>query len=257
MWLTARSQVRKQGLDARVADRSAWAVSPYEPFISRGPSYRRQVALTFDDGPHATYTPQLLALLRQHHAQATFLVVGQQARANPHLIRQEIADGHCVGNHTYHHVNLTTLKQPDLATELVACGNVILKITGHRPHLFRPPGGQCSREVLRTARSLGYTTVWWTDNTHDYLNPGIPELETRVLRGLGNGEILLFHDGARQTLELLPRILDYLDAHHIACVTVDHMLRQMTPGSRWVPLPAGHGAAHSSRQRTSGAALAS
>jgi peptidoglycan/xylan/chitin deacetylase (PgdA/CDA1 family) len=239
VWQTALQRVEREHLDQVRPVRPRRAGAPVRSLLLHGPHDRREVALTFDDGPHPSFTPRLLALLRRYHARATFLVVGQQARAYPKLVLQEVADGHSVGNHTYHHVDLVTTPQPDLSAELVACGDVLQAITGKRPHLFRPPGGQYNQRVTATARALGYTTVLWTDNSHDYLNPGVTQLERRVFGGIANGEIILMHDGAKQTLEVLPRVLEYLQATGRQCVTVDQMLRQMAPPARRHGLPTG------------------
>lgn len=231
MWLTALQRVQHQGLDQIVSDRRRWIPAPYRATLARGPYSRREVALTFDDGPHPSYTPQLLALLRRYHAHATFFVVGQQARQYPNLVQQEIADGHSVGNHTYHHVNLIEAAQPERSAEIVACGDVLQSITGKRPHLFRPPGGRYNRQVLTLTHALGYTNVLWTDNSHDYLNPSPIELKDRVFSGVGNGEIILLHDGVKENLTILAALLEYLRATGRQCVTVDEMLKQGRPGA--------------------------
>jgi peptidoglycan-N-acetylglucosamine deacetylase len=227
VWQTALQKAERLQLGEPAHGRPVAARGPYRSLLVHGPYDRREVALTFDDGPHPTFTPRLLALLRRYRVRATFLVVGQQARAYPRLIAQEIADGHAVGNHTYHHANLTETSQLDLLAEILACGDVLRAITGKQPHLFRPPGGRYNHRVTSAARALGYTTVLWTDNSHDYLNPGLNQLEHRVVRGIGNGEIILMHDGARQTLEVLPQVLEHLKATGRKCVTVDEMLKQI------------------------------
>jgi len=191
-----------------------------------GDGDRKEVAITFDDGPHPAYTPRLLAILKQYHAKATFFVVGERARQYPELIRAEVAAGHNVGNHTYHHVDLTKIPSEYVAAEVKACGSVIRHITGRAPHLFRPPGGNYDRQVASVADVLGYTMVLWSNDPGDYASPGGKVIESRVLGNIRGGSVILIHDGIEQTIEVLPRILKYLDDHGYECVTVDEMMQE-------------------------------
>jgi polysaccharide deacetylase family sporulation protein PdaB len=190
-----------------------------------GDTDRKLVAITFDDGPHPAYTPRLLAILKQYNAKATFFVVGERARQYPELIRDEVAAGHNVGNHTYHHVDLTKIPSEYVAAEMKACGSVIRHITGKAPHLFRPPGGNYDRQVASVADVLGYTMVLWSNDPGDYASPGGKVIESRVLGNIRNGSIVLIHDGIEQTIEVLPRILKTLDERGYDFVTIDEMLQ--------------------------------
>ena len=201
------------------------------PKVLRGAPGRREVALTFDDGPHTKYTPQLLAVLAKYHAPATFLVVGELAEQHPDLIKAELAGGHNVGNHTYHHVNLTKIPQRLVAAEITACDDVIRNITGTPPHLFRPPGGDYNARVAETVAALDHTLVLWTDDPGDYASPGAKVIEDRVLRMIGNGGIILLHDGVQQTVDILPQLLEYLRARGLRTVTIDEMLAHAPPSA--------------------------
>jgi peptidoglycan-N-acetylglucosamine deacetylase len=198
--------------------------------LMRGNSLKKQIAITFDDGPHPAYTPQLLAILRQHQVKATFFVVGEMAEKYPDLVQAEIADGHAVGNHTYHHVNLNRIPTGYVATEIQACGEVIKHITGRYPHIFRPPGGDYDSQVADIVNALGYTLILWTDDPGDYASPGEKVIEKRLLQRLNNGGIILIHDGVQQTVDLLPRLLQELKAKGYQCITIDDMLRDQRRG---------------------------
>jgi polysaccharide deacetylase family sporulation protein PdaB len=195
----------------------------YHKFM-RGDARRKQVAITFDDGPHPAYTPQLLAILRRYNAKATFFVVGEKAEQAPDLVKAEAASGHSVGNHTYHHVNLMKIPDEDVATEIKACGEILEEITGRAPHLFRPPGGDYNKHVAEVADALGYIVVLWTDNPRDYERPGKRIIETRVLDKIRNGGIVLMHDGIQQTVDVLPQILSFLKGKGYQLVTIDEMM---------------------------------
>ena len=147
--------------------------------MGHGDRERKEIALTFDDGPHPGYTPQLLAVLKQYKVPATFFLVGEMAERAPNLVRDEIAQGDSVGNHTYHHVSLVKITPDEAAAEIRACDLVLQSITGKTVHLFRPPGGVYDPAVAREAAAQGYTTVLWTDDPGDYASPGIDLIEKR------------------------------------------------------------------------------
>jgi len=193
--------------------------------LIRGPRDKRHVAITFDDGPHPGYTPRLLSILKDFDAKATFFVVGEVAERYPELVRSESAAGHSIGNHTYHHVDLTKIPQDYVATEIKACGEVLAGITGRRPHLFRPPGGDYNHDVATVAEALGYTMVLWTDDPGDYASPGKDLIKQRLLNNISEGGIVLIHDGIEQTIAILPDVLKYLKMRNFDLVTVDEMLR--------------------------------
>lgn len=189
-----------------------------------GDRTRKWIALTFDDGPHPQYTPRILSILKEHNVRATFFVVGKMAEKYPDLLRQQAEAGHSIGNHTYHHVNLTRIPPADVAAEIKACGEVIQSITGKTPHLFRPPGGDYDRNVAEVAEALGYWIVLWTDDPGDYAKPPEKELRQKLFSRLGNGGIILLHDGIAETLDLLPDLIGYLKSHGYELVTIDDML---------------------------------
>lgn len=225
-WQNAREEVDKQPGVLAAQDLAEREKGIRYRKLFRGDPSLRQVALTFDDGPHPAYTPRLLEILERYHAPATFFLVGEMAARYPDLVRAELAAGHDLGNHTFHHVNLTRIPDEDIAAEIRACGDVLTSITGSRPHLFRPPGGDYDRRVAEVAETLGYTMVLWTDDPGDYASPGDRLIEQRVLQRIGNGGIVLIHDGVEETIEILPQILQALHDRGYGFVTIDEMLRR-------------------------------
>jgi peptidoglycan-N-acetylglucosamine deacetylase len=228
-WARAKEEVYKSTMQVIKQRQKELAEGDRYRVFDRGSTRRKWLALTIDDGPHSDTTPQLLAVLKRHNVKATFFVVGMMAEKYPDLIRAEALQGHEIANHTYHHVNLTKVPQPAMATEIKACGKVIQSITGKAPGLFRPPGGDYNRTVAETVGALGYTMVLWTDDPGDYASPGAKLVETRVLHDLSNGGILLLHDGIQQTVQLLPQLLDLLKRKGYQFVTVDQMMGVAPP----------------------------
>ncbi len=187
---------------------------------------RREIALTFDDGPHPQYTPALLRILKQNNVPATFFLVGEQAEKYPELVRAEASAGHSIANHTYHHVSLPRIPQAYVADEIKACGKVLQAITGKSPRLFRPPGGEYNQEVGEASEALGYVMTLWTDDPGDYASPGEEVILNRTLSKARNGGIILVHDGIQQTVNVLPRLISTLKAKGYTFVTVDQMLAE-------------------------------
>lgn len=223
-WLRAKETVYKSVVEILVqhqaeVDRGI----QYHKLIHGDPNHK-YIALTFDDGPHPKYTPKTLALLKKNKVKATFFVVGEMAEKYPELVKAEVAAGHCIGNHTYHHVNLTKISGENVAIELEACNEVLQRITGKVPRLFRPPGGDYNHQVAEVSAALNSTMVLWTDDPGDYASPGAKVIETRLLNNVKNGGIILVHDGIQQTLDILPQVITYLKQQGYEFVTVEQML---------------------------------
>ena len=191
--------------------------------LRRGNPNLPTVALTFDDGPHPDFTPAILAILERYNVKATFFVVGEMVERHPNLIRAEKKAGHLIGNHTYHHVNLTKIPVPEVLVEWQACQDAVKSITGQAMHYCRPPGGDYNHDVILAAQDLALTTVLWTDDPGDYASPGDKVIETRLLDSIGNGGIILIHDGVQQTIDVLPQIIERLRARGFRFVTAAEM----------------------------------
>ena len=225
-WQRAQEEVYKSAEELRAQGRREFRRgNPTHVFI-RGDLRRKLLALTFDDGPHPGYTPQLLAILKKENVKATFFVIGFMAERYPDLIKSEFAEGHQIANHTFSHVTLTHLPLDEIRTEYRACDDVIQKITGHRPAYCRPPGGDYDSQVVKGASDESLVTVLWTDDPGDYASPGTGLIESSTLRSLSNGGIVLLHDGTAQTLQVLPQIIDHAKKEGFRFVTVDELYRQ-------------------------------
>jgi peptidoglycan/xylan/chitin deacetylase (PgdA/CDA1 family) len=195
--------------------------------LFRGDPDIKAIALTFDDGPHPDFTPQILAILKRYGVKATFFVVGEMADKYPKGIRAEHEAGHVIGNHTYHHVNLTRIPLLEIATEWQACEDVVKSITGQTMRFCRPPGGDYDQDVILAAMALGLTTVLWTDDPGDYASPGDKLIERRVLDRIRNGGIVLLHDGVQQTIDILPQVIEHLLSRGYRFVTAAEMQAEL------------------------------
>ena len=193
---------------------------------------RGLVALTFDDGPDPTWTPQVLSILRKYGVPGTFFDIGMSAEAHPDLVRQEIASGDIVGNHTYSHLDLTQIPQWRAALEIRADNWVIQGITGREPVLFRSPYGAQELTDAQSAAhqdiaaSLGMQPVGWNVDPEDWARPGIDKIVKAATASTAMDQIILLHDGGgdrSQTIAALPRIIETLRAKGYRFVTPDQL----------------------------------
>lgn len=187
------------------------------------------IALTFDDGPHSTYTPQILDLLSLYDAKATFFVVGERAEKHPEIILREIEDGHEIANHTYTHPFSSSTDQ--LKMELEKTNKLIHSITGIYPVLYRPVGGNYNEHTINAAVESGYKVIMWSwhQDTEDWKRPGTQKIINKVLSGTTPGNIILFHDAGgnrSQTVEALKEILPELKKQGYEFVTVSELLNR-------------------------------
>lgn len=203
----------------------------YGKILVKGNTDKKVVALTFDDGPYPPFTYQILQVLRQKDVPATFFLVGENAEAYPHLVKELSSDGHLLGTHTYHHVDLLKLSKKDILAELIKGKEVLEKITGKEVTYFRPPHGFKDWRVLRAAREENLKVVNWSVLPKDWTNPGVNVIVERVVKGVEPGSIVLLHDGdspskkssREQTVAALPLIIDKLRNEGYTFVTVEEL----------------------------------
>jgi peptidoglycan/xylan/chitin deacetylase (PgdA/CDA1 family) len=172
------------------------------------------VALTFDDGPWPHTTAQILTILGQRQAPATFFVVGRQVQRYPELVRWELAAGMAVGSHSWSHPQPFDRLSVARIRDEITHGRRTLEPLGVRPVGFRPPGGAASPTVLAAAQGLGERTVLWSVDPADW-HPGVTadQLVQRILAAVRPGAIVLLHDGGGDrsaTVAALPAIIDGL-----------------------------------------------
>jgi peptidoglycan-N-acetylglucosamine deacetylase len=163
-----------------------------------GPKNERVVALTYDDGPNPPYTDEILRVLRAERVHATFFVVGRAVQAYPQVVRRELLDGNAIGNHTWSHGHLVLYDPVRLRETLQRTDAAIFAATGEHTTIMRPPYGGRDWLVLDEVRKLGYTPVMWSvplANDWDYPPPRV--IAERVLQYVGDGSIVVLHDGNR------------------------------------------------------------
>lgn len=181
-----------------------------------------QVALTFDDGPNPTYTPQILDILDRYGVKATFFELGSSVARYPELSAEIIRRGHSIGNHTWSHPNLTKLPGRALNDQIESTTNAIVAATGTTPSCLRPPGGNLNAAVNNTIAGHSMRPAMWSVDTYDWRKPGAPTIVFRALAVQPDGVVLL-HDGGgdrSQTVTALPAIIEGLMARGLLTTRV-------------------------------------
>ncbi|MFN2545413.1 MAG: polysaccharide deacetylase family protein [Actinomycetota bacterium] len=198
--------------------------SVFEP---TGPTHTpKAVALTFDDGPNSVYTPRILSILHRMHVHATFFTIGYLVERYPEVVRREKRAGMVVANHTWNHPNspaFRTLGARRIEREMLDA-NIALGDLDVEPHLFRPPGGSSSDDVVQIARSLGMRVVLWSIDPEDW-RAGVtaPQIVANVLSNARRGSIVILHDGGGDqsaTVRALPLIIRGLRKRHLGILAV-------------------------------------
>ena len=220
------------------ADRPGWLDTfPYGRIVRSVPTTEKIIALTFDDGPNEPYTSRILDVLLDRDVKATFFVVGVNATRFPRTLLRIVEEGHAVGNHTWSHARFSTMTPAWVQAEIQQGADVIETLSGVRPRLFRPPGGDMGdvARLRRTCRRLECLIVNWSVDgldDDDYRIPEVDPIVDRVLQQVEPGAIILLHDGdglktqpdKTATVQALASILNGLLSRGYRLVTVPELL---------------------------------
>ncbi|HET8708679.1 MAG TPA: polysaccharide deacetylase family protein [Candidatus Saccharimonadales bacterium] len=185
------------------------------------------IALTFDDGPNPATTSKILDILEREHVPATFFVVGSRVAGNEALLRRMQAGGNEIGNHSWDHPDLTTLK-PDQIRHEVADTQAALAAAGVRPpRLFRPPYGAIDKEVRQ---NVGLTLALWNEDPRDWDNKSAKEVQKAMLDSARPGGVIDAHDIYGTTAAAVGPTIKQLKARHFTFVTMSELMNNDDPG---------------------------
>ena len=180
-----------------------------------------KIAITFDDGPSPAWTPQLLDGLKERNVKATFFLIGENAKNNPELVKREAEEGHLIGNHTYHHVELTSLPEDKARQEVEQTDQTISKITGEHVAYMRPPFGAWKKEM---ETELEVMPVLWTVDPLDWTTKNVDEIVRKVVTQTKENDIILLHDCYDSSVKAAFRIIDQLRDRGFAFVTAEELI---------------------------------
>jgi peptidoglycan-N-acetylglucosamine deacetylase len=222
----------------RLAAHEVAAVLRYTPFVSIGSHRNRVMALTFDDGP-SPYTGPIVRTLARMHVPATFFVVGQQLTYFTAGLRDEIAHGFVVGDHTENHAWLARMGAPAQYTQIHDDAARMQRAGSPPPHLFRPPYGIYNGATLRLLHQMRMLMVMWSIDPGDWRRPGTKAIVSNVLANAKPGAIVILHDGGgdrTQTIAALPAIIRGLWRRGYRLVSVPKLIA-LDPPPRHQKLP--------------------
>jgi peptidoglycan/xylan/chitin deacetylase (PgdA/CDA1 family) len=230
---TAVPSVPKPPLHTIADNPATVAPTVKDNVVAQGSSNLPEVALTFDDGP-SMYTPQVLNILQENSVHATFFCVGEWVQYYPQYVQQEYSAGNVVANHTWDHPDLTTLSSVDVQSQISRTSALIQQTIGVQPTLFRPPYGAINDSVKGQVAQMNLTPVLWSIDTEDWTRPGSNAIVNAVLSQVGNGDVILMHDGGgdrSQTVAALPRIIQGLQSRGLKLVTMPQLIQDMNAGT--------------------------
>ena len=188
----------------------------------------KPIALTFDDGPWANSTSQVLNILKKNKVKATFFVVGRQVQNYPQLTKQIVTDGHAIANHSWSH-QYHQFNQSTAAREIDGTTELVYKTTGVKISLFRPPGGMLNNGLATYAHQKKYAVVMWSADSLDWRYRSVSTLVNNILREAKPGGIILLHDGGgdrHHTVQALPIVISQLKKRGYNFVTVPELLEK-------------------------------
>ena len=166
-----------------------------------------ELAITFDDGP-CEQTIEFLDLLKKHNVQATFFLIGKNIKGKEAVVQRIVSEGHEIGSHSYEHNYTFAVKSVrKIEKDLLKCSEEIEKITGKKPHLFRPPFGVTTPRLARAVRNLGMEPIGWTIRSNDGVEKDSSRIEKNLNRKEIDGSVVLFHDTNRNSLEPLKNLI--------------------------------------------------
>ncbi|MEH2044465.1 polysaccharide deacetylase family protein [Nostoc sp.] len=217
-----QQQVQTKGFSSTVPQRFQGAIVNAAKLTPE----QKVIALTFDDGPWPESTGQVLDILKKNQIKGTFFLIGQNVKNYPGLVKREIAEGHVIGNHTWHHW-YQFLNPQAAAYEIDHTADLIYQVAGIKTNLFRPPGGIMHNGVASYARNSKYAIILWSSDSVDYSHPAVPKLINNVFRRAKPGGIVLMHDGGgnrSKTVQALPEIIANFRKQGYRFVTIPELL---------------------------------
>jgi len=197
------------------------------------------IALTFDDGPHATLTPKLLDILKEKGVKATFFVLGECVAANPAVLQRAAAEGHEIGNHSWDHKALTKGGGSGVDSEINQTNAAIESATGKKPVVVRPPYGATNAAVTkRLNEEFGLKVIMWDVDPLDWKVRNAAHVKAEILKSTKAGSIILSHDIHPTTVEAMAETIDALKEKGFQFVTVSELVAMDRPLPPATPPPA-------------------
>ncbi len=194
--------------------------------LNHGDRTKKQIAITFDDGPFAEFTPQVLDILLQEKVPAAFFVIGKNIIGNEAILKRIIAENHIIGNHSFSHNFWFSMKSKDeMLHDLRQTDTALENVIHKKAKLFRPPYGVTNPMVAQAIQKGNYTSIGWSIRTFDTTIKDKEKLLQKTTRNIQNGDVILFHDWGHQTIAILPEFIHQIRAKGFEIVGLDILLK--------------------------------
>ena len=192
-------------------------------YVADSITEKPKIAITFDDGPSTVYTPRLLDGLKERGVKATFFLIGQniEKEGGSEIVKRMYEEGHLIGNHTYHHVEITKVSNDEAYQELMLTNEAIKNITGEEVQFMRPPFGLWQKELEKKIHVL---PVMWSIDPLDWATENVDEIVNKVVTEAQENDIILLHDCYDSSIKAALRIIDLLQAEGYELVPVDELM---------------------------------
>jgi peptidoglycan-N-acetylglucosamine deacetylase len=184
----------------------------------------KEIAITFDDGPHEM-TEKILDVLLKFNVKATFFCIGSQIEQHPEVFKRIISEGHIIGNHSYSHSKgIGFFSTSKMIEEITKTNAIITPILGKKTKLFRPPFGVTNPKIARAVKNTEMNVIGWNIRSLDTVIKDEEDVFQRVKRKLVPGGIILLHDTSEKSVIVLERLLLFLQSENYNVITVDKLL---------------------------------
>lgn len=173
---------------------STTAAEAYTDVVYYKKNSQKKIALTFDDGPHPQYTPEILDILKEYNIKATFFVVGQNVELYPDIVKRCISEEHDIGNHTFSHCHMSDTAFESIIDEIQSCEDTVYELCEYHVKLFRPPEGVLPDDIRNYAVNEDYAVILWSIDTYDWARAPISNIKRNITKNISSGDIILMHD---------------------------------------------------------------
>lgn len=186
----------------------------------------KKVALSFDAAWGNEDTKEILAILKKHKIHVTFFMTGGWVESYPDDVKAICKAGHDLGNHSENHKNMSQLSDEEKTQEIISVHNKVKELTGVEMELFRPPYGDYDNQVVLNAKKNGYYTIQWDVDSLDWKDYGVDSIIDTVVnhKNLGNGSIILCHNGAKYTADALEKVITGLQEKGYEIVPISELI---------------------------------
>lgn len=184
----------------------------------------KKIAISFDDGPNAEFTPKVLAVLEEFQVPATFFVIGKNIAGNENLLKKTEAAGHIIGNHSFSHSFFIDFKTKNgFMEELNSTSDEIYRVLKKRVKFFRPPYGVTTPNIASAVKALDYQVIGWNIRSLDTTNDSEEKIAKRVISQIRPGAMILFHDTSEKTAQVLKQTLNFAKENGFKIVSTEEL----------------------------------